>query len=579
MALLSQIALDERIRLERTNASLGVVGATLGAAVLFAFYPQNNPTAHLIGWWFLLQVVVCGTWLAFASTYTRYLVQARRLWPYISTATSTLSGLIWGIGWELFSHSGNDTVTIMFTVALIAVVAGGVMATIFHLPTMFAFVGCSVIPTMFSALAQNSIFYPWFAVGTPVFTFVCLTFGLNVHYFLMNTLEQREKNSQLAQQLAHEKQQAEQANQDKTRFLAAASHDLRQPLQAMHFFQYALGDLLTNPSEVQILDKLKESTTSLADLLDSLLDISKLDAGTVDIRPHAFPVDDLLGPLYYQYSIVAANAGLSMHYVPSSVYLYSDPKQLERVIQNLIVNAIRHMGQKGRIVLGGRRHNGKFRIEVWDNGVGIPASKLGEVFREFYQLNNPERNRNKGLGLGLSIVKRLLDLLGHEINVRSTPGKATIFSVTVPLAKPTPLLHTADFQHYFHDKPEKSGRVLVIEDDENVADSLKMLLEIWGYEAITTPTVTPAVLADCQHIQCIISDYQLEEGQSGIEAIQQLREQAGACIPAILITGNTSPHVSEALKKVDVRISYKPINPKVLKQLLIQVLQPASPPV
>ncbi|MBU1725883.1 MAG: response regulator, partial [Gammaproteobacteria bacterium] len=206
-----------------------------------------------------------------------------------------------------------------------------------------------------------------------------------------------------------------------------------------------------------------------------------------------------------------------------------------------------------------------------DNGVGIPLQEQETIFREFYQLHNPERKRSRGLGLGLAIVKRLSASLGHDIKLWSQPGKGCTFSITVPLANP-PALQCADTELPLSPSNPRQGKVLVVEDDEHVLESLQTLLTLWGYNVIIIQTPEPeALITEHPDMDFIISDYQLNAGQDGIEVIQQLRELAGWDIPAVLITGNTSPILAEKLEKLSIPVSYKPINPKSLKELLVSM--------
>ncbi|MBY0430116.1 MAG: HAMP domain-containing histidine kinase, partial [Rhodospirillales bacterium] len=227
--------------------------------------------------------------------------------------------------------------------------------------------------------------------------------------------------------------EAELANQAKSRFLAAASHDLRQPLQALHLFLDALSFRLTEPKNCQLVGKAIQALEGGESLLNALLDISTLEAGTVEPEVRDFRVWVLLDQLTQEFDSQALKKGLVLHMVPSSLMIRSDPVLLARIVRNLMSNALRH-SRRGRILLGVRRIAGGARIEVWDTGPGIPPDKLQVIFEDFYQLDNPERDRTKGLGIGLSIVERTAHLLGHGVAVRSILGKGSMFAITVPLA-------------------------------------------------------------------------------------------------------------------------------------------------
>lgn len=570
--------LDERIRLESVSTAIGAIGVMAITFVMYLIFPSDLPQATNIGKWLGVQLCVGFGWLAFIAYHlNRGNTLSRRLWPYLSTIVCSFYGFAWGAGWVYFASSADmlDTAhtqaAVIFTIILGGVFTGGVLATIFHLPSLVSFMLCSLLPPLVSTFVHEGIFHLWFGISLVVYMLACTAFAVNLHTFLMETLEQREEKSWLAKQLNVEKQRAEQASHDKTRFLAAASHDLRQPLQALQFFQQALEEILQPahvPNAQLILERMKASTLALDSLLNSLLDISKLDAGIQEINREIFPLNAILSRVYQQYAPIAEEEGIVFHYVPTKVYVNTDPLQLERIIQNFIVNAIKHMGGHGRILLGVRRRGEYVRIEVWDNGVGIPETEQENIFHEFYQINNPERNRNKGLGMGLSIVQRLATLLRHEVTVHSWYSRGSVFSVAVPHATPpaasTNIILSSE-EHTLNTK----GTILVVEDDTNVVDSLCTVLSVWGYRAIISDGTTIAeIINQNLNLRFIISDYQLNEGRTGLDVIQQVREMTGKTIPAVIITGNTSPELHEALVASDIPVSYKPINPILLKKMI-----------
>ncbi len=241
----------------------------------------------------------------------------------------------------------------------------------------------------------------------------------------------------VAEVLRAAKREAELANLGKSRFLAAASHDLRQPLQTLTFLQGILAKKVTDPTTLGLVDRLDETVRAMSGMLDTLLDINQLEAGIVRGAIVDFPVNSVLDELRSQFSYHETAGRLEWRVVPSSLNVRSDPRLLAQMIGNLVSNAIKYT-EAGKILLGCRRRGDKLRIEVWDTGIGIPAEQLSAIFEEFHQLGNPARERSKGVGLGLAIVQRLGDLLGHAIDVRSSPGKGSVFSVEVPLASSAP---------------------------------------------------------------------------------------------------------------------------------------------
>lgn len=573
--LSNETLLDERIRLEHTQTSIGVVGATLTASFIYWTYPAEYRGTQLAASWLLLQCTLLVIWFVFMFILSSNRSALRRYWPYISTAASSLYGLAWSLGWLIFAEVPHQTVhATLYVISFVGVVSGGFFATAFHLPSMLSFVSMSVLPIVFNALLFGSIIHPLLTVAIMIYALAFCAFTLNWHWFLLDALVRREREVILTKTLEEEKKQTELARQDKNRFLAAASHDLRQPLQAIHFFQYALEKQLPAERDWGIFRKMQESTQSLTELLDALLDISKLDAGGIEIKRQPLFLHDLLHRVYQRYFPLAANTGIDLDYVPVRIWVDSDPKALERIVQNLVVNAIKHMGKQGRIVLGARRYAGGVRVEVHDNGVGISSADQAAIFTEFYQINNPERNRNKGLGLGLSIVKRLAGLLEHDVGLVSQKGRGCTFSITLPLTSVMTLPVVASNQMDTTSSVTPiQGQVLLVEDDKTVLDALVLLFRLWGYSTVTAKTLDAATILQEHHdIQMIVSDYQLQEGHDGLQLIQELRLLSGWEIPAILITGNTSPDVLKMIAPSGIALSYKPINPHVLHNLAQKVM-------
>ncbi|MEW5726777.1 MAG: PAS domain S-box protein, partial [Pseudomonadota bacterium] len=309
---------------------------------------------------------------------------------------------------------------------------------------------------------------------------------------------------------------AERANVAKTKFLAAASHDLRQPVQAIFFFASVLAHKI-GPSHAAapVLDDLQASVEGLNMLLDSLLDISKLDAGLVVPKTAVFSVGAILDRTAAEFQQAAAAKGVRLAVVPSSATVRSDPALLSRIVQNLTSNAIRYTA-RGRILLGCRRVGEALRIEVWDTGMGIPEERTREIFEEFTQLGNPERDRTQGLGLGLAIVDRLARLMGHRVEVRSTPGRGSVFSVEVPLAAPPRVRKAAPARAVAEGV---GGRLVVLIDDEPIVlKGLSMALESWGYQVLAATSEAEAVdlLRGIQERpSLILADYRLREGLTG----------------------------------------------------------------
>ncbi|MBP2297067.1 PAS domain S-box protein [Azospirillum rugosum] len=325
--------------------------------------------------------------------------------------------------------------------------------------------------------------------------------------------------------------EAERANLAKSRFLAAASHDLRQPAQSLVFLVAALAGKLRDHPALPVVERINDSLDALRMLLDGILDISKLDAGVVVPEVVEFPIGSILRRLGDEYRLQAVQRRLDIRVVWSGAHVRSDPALLERILRNLIENALRYT-QQGRIVVGCRRRGKDVRIIVADTGIGIPADQLGLIFEEFHQVGNPERDRSQGLGLGLAIVRRLSSMLGHKVQVHSVLGRGSCFALTVPLGgAPKPLVLPIE-PDMAPDTWMPIRRALVIDDEEIVRTSLAMMLEDWRFEVIAAGSgeeAVDAVTRSDRPPDIIIADYRLRAGHTGIEAARDVQKALAGC--------------------------------------------------
>ncbi len=389
------------------------------------------------------------------------------------------------------------------------------------------------------------------------------------------------QSKQLKEELRRSATVAERAVAAKSRFLAAASHDLRQPFQAMLLFHELLRGRLTEPLHRELCDRLGDSIRAGQDLLTALLDISTLDAGIVTPKIAGFPLQASFEGLLAEFREQGVLAGIGLRLVPTSAVVRSDRVLLERILRNLVTNALRY-GGKGRILIGCRRRDGRVEIQVCDTGIGIPPDQLELIFEDFYQVGNPERRLAQGLGLGLGIVARTAALLGHPVGVRSRPGRGSVFSVTVatvaanePEAAAQPAAEPAA-------EPESvpPQRILVIEDDEMQRAALHMLLEESGHAvlAAATPEEAAGLVENApRKPTLIISDLRLPGPLSGSGAILLLRALIGAPVPAILATGDTDEQQLRQAAAAGAAILHKPFNHAALTQLLRTLVPPAGP--
>ena len=347
-----------------------------------------------------------------------------------------------------------------------------------------------------------------------------------------------------ADELGVAKRNAEQANAAKSRFLAAASHDLRQPLQTLVLLEGLLGKHIQSERGKVLLDRLDETLGGMSGMLNALLDVNQIESGTVDVVKVCFPIRVILERLRNESNYHAQAKGMRFRVVLSSLSIKSDPRLLEQMIRNLISNAIKYT-QKGEVLLGCRRRGDKIRIEVWDTGIGIADEEIDAIFEEYHQIGNPARERSRGLGLGLSIVHRLGRLLDHKVEVRSRPGRGSVFSVEVNLAPGTPAARGAVSPPIPAEPAAETapitGTILLIEDDPDVRDLLEVFLKDEGHVVATASDgPTALTLLDTIALQpdVILADYNLPNGLNGLQATEKLRELLHRPIPVIILTGD-----------------------------------------
>ena len=381
---------------------------------------------------------------------------------------------------------------------------------------------------------------------------------------------------------------AERANRSKTSFLAAASHDLLQPLNAARLFASALGqqpDL--NAEQQHLVGRLDGSLRSTEQLLSALLDISRLDAGVLPVALTDFPLSEVLTPLTAEFAALAAERGLRFDCLPTRLWVRSDAKLLRRVLQNLLSNALRYT-RSGRVLMGVRRRSDaqqQVEIQVLDTGPGIPQDQTEAIFAEFHRLQEAEAGAGRGLGLGLAIVERICNRLDHPIRVQSQLGRGTLMSVGVPRATAQMALPSQTRARRFQQSGDLSGlRVLCVDNEPDILLGMQALLTPWGCEvtcAGNESEVRAAIEPMVQPPDVMLVDYQLGDGLNGLDLMNDLRARFGSQLVGVLITADQRPEVHEQAKSQRYRVLPKPLRPATLRALLsrlARVIEAADSP-
>ncbi|MFZ3017633.1 MAG: ATP-binding protein [Gallionella sp.] len=382
------------------------------------------------------------------------------------------------------------------------------------------------------------------------------------------------------QALREKKEEAERASHDKSHFLAVASHDLRQPLHALGLYIAELQRKAIGSEQQHLIGQVERSVESLSTLLNALLDISKLDAGAIVPHMQVCDVGAMLKHVAADYQILSNLRNIRLIIRPCAVHVFSDPMLLERILTNLVSNALRYTPQNGRVMIVCRRRENRLRIEVRDNGIGISKSDQANIYREFFQLNQPQLDSSKGLGLGLAIVDRLVKLLGHRIDLRSATGKGSVFAVEVPIASgaiAASVVHAVEPENEtVADNSVLAGKkLLVVDDDEMVLNSTASILIAWGCQ-VTLATSLAQVEQSLQNgmtWDMVISDYQLENNTTGIDVIGMVQQNQAQNLPCILVSGDTGPTVLKLAAVSGHHLLHKPVKPAKLRSLAIHLLE------
>jgi len=387
--------------------------------------------------------------------------------------------------------------------------------------------------------------------------------------FVSSVIRDVTERKDMERQLIDARQTAERANKANTAFLAAASHDLRQPVQALSLLTGALRRTVEMPLALEMVESQQQSLDAMTNLLNSLLDISRLDAGAVEPEFEEFSVQRLVDRFSAEFSRQAKHKGLKFEANDCETMIRSDPNLVGEIIQNFVSNAIRYT-DKGNVRLSCHEMDGNLCIDVSDSGIGIAAEQIEEIFREFHQIKTPGANK-EGFGLGLAIVKRLAELLDHEVKVESAPGTGSTFSVCIPMVRSVRSADVDD-EHAPMSEHESqvSGLIILIEDDVKVADAWGLLLEAEGFRVATAASAIEA-RAVAKHLDTtpdlIISDFHLLDGSTGVEAVATIREEFQKNIPAFIVSGDTSKMVQEARSTENCSIMNKPVNTDHLLQV------------
>lgn len=580
-----QFEQDDRILSDQVRQVVGPetqrISSTVVANVLISgllvLMMQDRASSDVVFGWFAIQIAFQSSRVMVARWYWSHRpdsVYSLHAWARVMATLSIVSGAMWGVAGLDFYLSDSVTHQALLAIMLCGLAAGSIPANGMLMSGMAGSILAILIPFI-GRLAWENDGVHWLMVAMlTVYLGFVLQSGRAFHRVLIESLRRRHENEDLIEQLREQtaaavtaQRAAEDANAAKSKFLAAASHDLRQPMHALALFSGALTNE-RRPAELkELTTHIVRSVDALEMLFNALLDISKLDAGVTQPKQTNFLMETVFTRLQNDFERLAANKGLRLHIRGTRAVLHTDPQLLERILRNLLANALRYT-DAGGIVVACRRRGRFWRIDVADSGIGIPAGEQDKIFDEFYQIGNPERDRTKGLGLGLAIVRRLSQLLKLPISVRSRVGHGTVFSLTVSAgtARPQARAEVPDVATTFD-----SLRVLIVDDEPDVRLALALLLRGWGCDVVEAESHIQAV-ATIQSMQWqpqfAIVDFRLRENETGIAVLDWLREHFDRSLPGVIITGDIAADRLHEVRASGYRVLHKPVSPAKLRALL-----------
>ena len=387
-----------------------------------------------------------------------------------------------------------------------------------------------------------------------------------------NLQQQIAQREQVEQELRDARDAAEAANRSKDKYLAAASHDLLQPLNAARLLISTLRERNLPSVEQVLVERTHQALEGAEDLLTDLLDISRLDQAAVKPDVALYRLDELFAPLVSEFQSVALAAGLNLRARTGHYAIRTDLRLVTRILRNFLSNACRSTDE-GCILLGARRRGDRLRLEVWDTGRGIAADRLDAIFLEFNQLDVGRASDRKGVGLGLAIVERIAEILGYPVAVRSWPGRGSMFSIEVPISEEMPLAISQLPVLPTTGNPLPGRRLLVIDNEVSILESMRALLVQWGCEVVTATDQAGALLAlQGRAPELILADYHLDHGVVGAAVVKHLREHFAQKIPAVIITADRTDQCRRVLRRLDAPLLNKPLKPGKLRAVLSQLL-------
>jgi len=553
-------------------------GNLLLVFVMSSYLWNSWPREQIVVWASMCLAVTLLRIVFFYRRYERSEVDEKnvqtwlRLWP-ISLA---ITNLLWAAACIALADSRDPQFILIGMFCFFVVITSGVGTLAAHMPSFLAHGFGLTIPLSIYFLSLGDSLGLAFGLGVCIFYFVAFVFARSNNKNIIDLISLRLRQQSLTKEMEEKSKQAEAALLEKNRFLAAASHDLRQPLHSIGLLVASLHNTIDRSARSeQILEDTQISLTALQNAFNGILDVSRLDAGVVHVSKTHFCAMELEKELTIEFRTLAEDKGIFLDLmVEKDLALFTDQSLLKRILRNLISNAIRYTHEGGVKIEFKRIDDNQVSIDVIDSGIGIETDKQQDIFSEYYQINNPARDRNQGFGLGLSIVKRMCHLLEIPLRLDSTLGKGTTFSLA--LAQGDSSLARKTSRQFSSDKDISSLNILMVDDDEGVRRAVSNILESWGCNCLVTADGQSAINEINKNDfipDLVLSDYRLANFETGIDVIEMIQDEINESIPSMIITGETLPSKVRDIEQKDIKILYKPVSEYDLRDNIVELLK------
>lgn len=590
----SSFAIAEIVQSTYGYLPAALAGYLAGVGVVASLYWSIAPAGLLVPWagaFLAMCVVRAAIVYRFRRTEPRTLRDWQRWGRYAAIGT-VVAGTLWGAtGWIFYGLGSEQAQTTGLIVIIYTFTVAGVPMLSTQPRLYFAYAMLSFLPLVLRIALVGDL--QSYQLAAELLLIISLTAVLANSYrqALQRAIDLKLQADELAARLRVERQaadaarhEAEIANRAKTQFFTAASHDLRQPLHAMGLFAEALRQRVHEPEVARLVNSINESVDALDGLFSELLDINRIDSGGVEVNPQHIEVGDIFRKLRLHFEPAAFEKGLALRLRGGKQVVYADPLLVERVLRNLVSNAIRYTDD-GSVLVSCRRRGGTVLLQVWDTGVGIGEAEQARVFDEFYQVpgtRRPDSEQRRGLGLGLAIVQRLAQLMNAPLAMRSQLAHGTVLTLTLPLGKAPRSLTPALSSKGPANITLESRLVVIVEDEPAVREGLSVLVTGWGARIVAFDSVAESARwasgADpvVDRPDLLIVDFRLEEGRNGIDAIRVLRDRFGAEVPAIVVSGSTMSGLERDALEHDFHLMIKPVVPNRLRAMIAFKLRPLA---